>query len=121
MAAVSSNTKAHYPPLKETAQPMCFGDVMTSQQFYPELAVRSRKRGYSTFSDEENITGASHKGLRSGSGGLVDGAKRVRTKRWRRELFGNDLVGYIICIGNSDESEPAGPTNLMFPIQLVSY
>ena len=81
MAAVGSDIKEHYPPLKEIAQPICFGDVMTSHQLCPELAVRSRKRGYSTFSGEENVNGASHKRLRSGFGGLVDGAKRVRTKR----------------------------------------
>ena len=81
MAAVGSNIKEHYPPLKGIPLPVCFGDVMTSQQLCHELAVRSRKRGYSTFSDEESVTGASRKGLCSGFGGLVDGAKRVRTRR----------------------------------------
>ena len=81
MATVGSNIKEHYPPLKSIAQPVCFEDVMTSQQLCPELAVRSRERGYSSFSDEGNKTGVSYKRLYSGFGGLVDSAKCVRTKR----------------------------------------
>ena len=89
MAAVSSNIKEQYPPLQGIAQPKCFRDVITSAQLCPKLVkltVGSRKRGYSTFADEENMTGTSHKCHPSGFGNLVNGGKRVMIKRLRANL-----------------------------------
>lgn len=89
MAAVSSNIKEQYPPLKGIAQPMCFREVITSEQLCPKLAkltVGSRKRGYSTFAEEEDMTGTSQKCHPSGFGYLVNDGRRIMAKRLRANL-----------------------------------
>ena len=68
---------------------MCFRDARTSEQLCPKLAklaVGSRKRGYSTFADEGNMTSTSHKYHSSGFGELVNDGKRVMAKRLRANL-----------------------------------
>ena len=59
MASVSSNIKEEYAPLKEVAEPACFGVVHsscplseTSENMRPKLPLRSRKRSASPESDK---------------------------------------------------------------------
>ena len=63
MASVSSNIREEYAPLKEVAEPSCFGAVHsscplseTSQNMRPKLPLRSRKRSASAESQKDTTS-----------------------------------------------------------------
>ena len=87
MASVSSNIQEQYPPLKEVAQPTCFGEEFssfalaeTSENPRPNLPIRSRKRSCSVLSDEDNLSEGSSNSPTADCEKSTRGMKRFKTE-----------------------------------------
>ncbi|KAL2042907.1 hypothetical protein N7G274_004667 [Stereocaulon virgatum] len=87
MASVSSNIQDQYPPLKEVAQPTCFGErnssfalAERSENLRPKLPIRSRKRSCSILSDEGNSSEGSSNSPTADCEKPTRGMKRLKAE-----------------------------------------